>query len=578
MCPTSSIIRNLYYDRCHGITRLPRVVIGTPDSWDPTISFASKDGYKFCTWSPCGRFVAAQTKETVEIRNQLTFELLTILRSTRDNSLLTGPLSYSPDGRSIACGSSNTIVIWDILTGGITKEIEHTMGGASLAWSSDGETIAIICGSHPASSSVVTYDVVSGEPLTVQKPRHGGFRNLWSCEKSFRFVETSFFASDKRLNISISEIGPPFITTETLDVTMRNTQSFPVVAFSPSTHRVSILGFDTLRILDIRNSNCFLEEGGNFTSPQFSPDGDLFAASHWDCFRVWKFTSGGYLPWGKYQFQYPLFSPHDRPSLQFSPTSPSIMSQYRNVLQVRRLQGPIASPKTRGQHTAISPSGRLIATVHESKSTVMIIDTLSQTPSQFIDTDMEILELVITGNVLLVVSSREIVAWLLTEEGTVEGLFDNENAGRSHSIWTISPPPGSQASHWGFLVDGKVGIINTCSLFPFTYHVETGVPLDRYFEPKHLSRSCVTFYQLCDSREYYYLRYPDLPAHDTPTEDPGSKFLATMQETGWVIDPEGRHKFWIPVEWRKSWKRENWHHDITTLFNRIGDQPVVIKL
>src|ERR1700679_526177 len=104
LCPESSIVRDLYYHQTSRITHLPRVVIGTPYSWDPTISVSSKDDYEFCTWSPCGQFVAALTGNAVEIRNQLTFELLTTLRPTETTRRSTGPLTYSPDGRSLACG------------------------------------------------------------------------------------------------------------------------------------------------------------------------------------------------------------------------------------------------------------------------------------------------------------------------------------------------------------------------------------------------------------------------------------------------------------------------------------------
>ena len=123
LCPVSSIIRKLYYHQ--HITRSPKVVIGTPESWTQTIGVSGKDGYHgLCIWSPCGRFVAARTSKAVEIRNQLTMELITNLQTTEANPHLTGPLAYSPDGRSIACASTTAILIWDIQTGGVAKEIE----------------------------------------------------------------------------------------------------------------------------------------------------------------------------------------------------------------------------------------------------------------------------------------------------------------------------------------------------------------------------------------------------------------------------------------------------------------------
>jgi WD40 repeat protein len=107
---------------------MPRVLVGTPDLWDQTISISTAfPGYQDCAWSPCGRYIAAQTGNIVEIRNQLTLELLTTLHPTEGSIFLTGPLAYSPDGRSLACSSSRAIIIWDIQTGGVLKEDKHVV-------------------------------------------------------------------------------------------------------------------------------------------------------------------------------------------------------------------------------------------------------------------------------------------------------------------------------------------------------------------------------------------------------------------------------------------------------------------
>ena len=54
-------------------------------------------------------------------------------------------------------------------------------------------------------------------------------------------------------------------------------------------------------------------------------------------------------------------------------------------------------------------------------------------PSQFIDTGLEILAIVLTGNVLLVRDSNIVVAWLLTEEGVLGGTFGERRMDRSDS-------------------------------------------------------------------------------------------------------------------------------------------------
>ena len=91
------------------------------------------------------------------------------------------------------------------------------------------------------------------------------------------------------------------ITISEIQSTLIDIESFPVeffegstTAFSPSTYQISISTPRTLRILDIRNSDCLLKERGNFHHSQFSSDGSLFAASMGDRIRVWEYTAGSY--------------------------------------------------------------------------------------------------------------------------------------------------------------------------------------------------------------------------------------------------------------------------------------------
>ena len=570
LCPISSIVRTLYYDRCHGITRLPRVVIGTPNSWDSTISISGEGTYKFCAWSPCGRFVAAQTGTTVEIRNQLTFELLMVLKPTKNAPLPTGPLAYSPDGRSLASGFSNTIVIWDVQTGGVAKEIGCRRAIVSMAWSSDGRTIATTLRHKEKPARVETYEVASGAQLFTKKLESGiAFWHLWAHEKSFRLMTIPLHSiEDPTLEITISEIGPILIKIESFSVaTGMGTQSISNITFSPSTYRVSISGPGTLCVMDIRSSICLLKEGG-FTYPQFSSDGSFFAALGPHTATAWRYTSGCYTKWGGSLFQRDIHMPDYKITLHFSPTSSSILAQRRKFLQLRRLDNPPTTSRTDHLCAAISRSGGRIATAHRGERTVTIIDIHSRAPSKFIDAGIEIKGLVITGNVLMVASQETVVAWLLREEGTVEGVFDDKRADRSDSIWTTTPL--RQPYHLiSFNVEGQVGVIQ--GKIPFIYNIETGDILDRAHEPQRERRRWDTFYGQSDGLQYHRLSRLKAPPEDGwPT--PGTKM-----QVGWVTDPGGRHRFWLPVEWRKSLSPRNWHHDITTLFGRAESQLIIIK-
>ena len=112
------------------------------------------------------------------------------------------------------------------------------------------------------------------------------------------------------------------------------------------------------------------------------------------------------------------------------------------------------------QYAAISRCRSHIARAYNSESTITIIDLGSQGPSQFIDAGMKIEGLAFVGDVLLVVGSGQGAAWLLTEEGMVDGIFERKVAGCSDSIWTTSSP-SHNSWFWEFLVAGPVGVIIT---------------------------------------------------------------------------------------------------------------------
>ena len=518
LCPLSSIIRKLYYDRCHGVTRLPRVVTGTPDSWDTTISLSSKDGYGFCAWSPCGQFIAAQTGQTVEIRNHLTFELLTVLQSTKYTPLPRSPLVYSPDGRSLACCFSGGIAIWDIQTGGVANEIKSDKRIASLVWSLDGSMVATtwrfstgasggsrdrVATAWRFGTGVETYNIFSGAQLFTQQFGSRTYVYLWAHEKSFRLMEAVSQELDRKrqsLTYTISEIGPTLIEIESSSLTTGNPYSWTIseIAFSPSTHHIATFG-SSIFIYDIRTSHRLLQDPGHWcTFFQFSPDGSHFASSSKYSLRVFQRNSGSYTLLWESLFRHEndssrrITSPFSsNPSqhdgvFQFSPTSSSILSKHDGILQVRRLSNPPIAFNANLRSTAISPSGRYIATARNHGTTVSIIDLRSLAPSQFIDTGFDVWELDITGNVLVVMGDDGAAGWLLTEEGMVDDVFSDQRVSESDSKWTLPAPP-IQGGLWNLWADGGIGVITAkaCDEKPLYYSTNTGDVLMFGPSPRH---------------------------------------------------------------------------------------------
>jgi len=545
LSPVSSIVRQLYYHQ--RIVRSPEVVIGTPDSWDQTVAVSCRgDSHGLC-WSPCGWFVAAQMEDVVEIRNQLTLELITVLQSPGTIFHLRNPLAYSPDGRFITGISDTAIIIWDIQTGGVAEEIKCSAKSISLVWSSDGGTICTIGRSDYGTCRVHTYDICSGTTSSPGTLQSHGNPYLWVDDKSFWIMTMQ----DDESGIDIFKVGPTLTKIHSFDFSPSRYSM--IGSFSPTTHRVSIRGFDELRIFDIQNSNLLLDETGYRSSSNcFSSDGSLFAASQSGSVQIWKYASGCYTLCGKFETS-GYFD-----SLRFSPTPSSILGYSEAVIQVFRLHELSATPKTHHeQYAGLSRSGTRVATAHELGNTVTIIDLLAQSPPQFIDADVEIGWLKLTGNVLLVAGSRELVAWLLTEDGLVDGVIGDRRVGRWDSIWIISEP-GIPSEHW---FCGQVGVIQLRGNTRFVYHTETGKVLHPAQAP------------LTGTTNFYY---ENMLRRGTPPEYSWQTSWDELQE-GWVKDPEGKHRLWVPVKWRGDWHPADWHLGTAAQFNFFEDRPVIIK-
>ena len=409
-------------------------------------------------------------------------ELITILQPTETCHYLTGPLAYSPDGRSIACASNTAILIWDIQTGGVAKEIECSPNSTSLVWSLDGQTICTINPELDQAAFVVhTYNISSSIALSPGTLHPANNSHLWTYDKSFRIMTIVRDRGDDNA-INIFEVGSTL--TKIRSFTFTFSASAKIGSFSPTTHHISISDYNGLHIFDTRNSKRLLHEIGRFRSHCFSSDGGLFAASDesatsiWkfasdeSAIHIWKYTSGDYTLWSKFRCQ--RFS--DSPLL-FSPTPSSILGHPGNILQVWHLPGFSIAPETRQLYAGLSRSGTRIATAHKSENTVTIVDLLAQTPPQYINTGVEIDGLVITGNVLLVVGSQKLTAWLLTDEGLVDSVTGDRRVSRSDSIWTLSPS-GLGCESWMFRAEGQAGVIKFHKDAVHVYHTETGEVLD----------------------------------------------------------------------------------------------------
>jgi hypothetical protein len=576
LSPLSSNIRRLYYHQ--RLIPLPRVVVGTPDLWDQSLALPYvQTRYGSCTWSPSGQFVAVRTEKAVEIRDPLNFELLSTLQPSKPTSQLIGAPAYSPDGHSLASLSKTSLIIWDVQTGGVAKEIPRgKSSGGLVVWSLDGRAVGTMTPGQVVDRvwAIHTYDITSGTRLSPGQLRSEAAPQLWAYDTSFRAVTVQ--ESGQAHVISIFEVGSTLRRVELFHINLGTINTWvkffsgqrwaEIISFSPTTYRVSALfaaTTDWFLILDIRNSRCLLKQKRLFHYHSFSSDGSLFAASLFSL-HVWKYTSGRYTPWREFPS-----SVCNHPC--FSPTLSSILGLSQDAPRIWHLDGPliVAHPNHNRPLTIPSPCGTYVVAGHERDSTITITNLLSQTPN-FINTGMKINTFTLTGSILLVEDSKTITAWRLTGEGAVEGVLGNRRAGHRNRIWTIPRSPILE-----FVVEDQTVTIwdGTRDKCIHIYHTGTGEVLKPAQVPPYNPHHWDTYAMHLGQ---HYTHYHTLNEDDTCPEDNWPVSQTALQE-GWVKDPEGKHQLWIPAIWRQSQINGGWLYNIRTLWIKPNGGDIIIK-
>ena len=592
LSPLSSIVRKVYYTKrpCHS----PRVVTGVSDSWKPSTAVSTKHTrYLSSAWSPCAKFVAVVAETAVEIWDALTLKLLSTMQSPTVDTRFKGGIAYSQDGHSLAGCSGDAIIIWDTQTGGVAKEIKckGTHDGLEIVWSLDGNTIGAISQGGWKTMTMCTYNftsynAISGTTLSSEPLQSGGKPCLWAHGNCFQI--TTIAENDKGCTMDIFEVGIILVKIKSFHFQCSSTPG----PFSPSTYRLSIPDSKDqnhnpeLLVLDIHTSRVLLQAKGSYQNPCFSPDGELFTASTKNHLSVWRYTPDGYTQWKEIQ-QNPI-----KP--QFSPTLSSIFGYAGGLLCVLHLDYSLKVPvpitkSVTAAHgkplDAFSPHGTFIATAYHKQSTVTItkLNSPNPFPSQFIDTDLVISEIALTGNVLLVNSSDTIVGWLLTEDGEVDGILGNTRADQNDSLWTVSPQnmdpillerlKGQYGSEYlEFSVKDEIAAIRYIGFIIHAYHIRTG----EVIKPANISQyQGLAWYCFNNPLgrgdcNLYHHQYQKVPEHNWLVSE-------TALKDGWVKDPEGNHRLWLHPHWRPTANKVDWLDKVTTLRLRNPSELVVIK-
>jgi len=319
LTPQSSIVWKLYGQQTHSL--IARVVRGIPITWDSCTASAGVetepcDG----VWSPCGKFIAVNSKGGVEIQDSNTLEKLFFLR-LHDPMDDIRSLAFSPDGHLLACTLSafertlpsvfpssrytdsiprnrQNIVTWDIQTGIIIKEFEIWVP-SKITFCGNRRTITRVMGQY-----FCAHDVLNGTQSCEGKLLPSTSHQLgakWAYGESLQFAIT-----DGKFAIHIQELQP------TSDPSVTVVKSFPVpphkgeFSFSPVSFHASFVTKRSIVILNVQGPRMLFHTTSTqplYAPPgHFSPDGSFFACGTLENrIHLWKNIPPNYIPWCTHQ-------------------------------------------------------------------------------------------------------------------------------------------------------------------------------------------------------------------------------------------------------------------------------------
>ena len=507
--------------------------------------------------------------------------------------LVCGPILTSISKRSTQ--SKCTVVVWDTQTGVV-------IGGAStgiaekIVFHGDQRTITLVEFSQTLQLSV--YDILDGTQLC-----QGEIPHLCNPRLGAHWVYKDILY----LSIDPKTKGMPVINIYTFQPTstpqIHTISSFPVqpyggaFSFSPVSFHASYFTGTKITILNVQDSRLLLQAQVDqaplpLLAGQFSPDGNFFACrtSGWDL-GIWWNTPTGYISWGSLR---PRFCPRE---FSWSPTSTSVLCRCFLGIQLLCLEN-ITSPPSPNRNevdsqgefnlVAYSTDSAYIAMAREDGHAVTVLDLLSGSSQQFIDTDIAIHDIKIVHGTVFAVGMYKLVGWDLKAEkipyATHHARVDAELLigvfvgklilsydcsqiafvrGAEVFLYDISAQRVLKSIKWELGIDLRFSP-DMCQLMCVKRHHPSGYCLVRLEIEEDWGSVQTTSWglqggwswvNLFSSCEYYI-------GH-------GSQ---------WVVNSRGNKLLWLPPNWRALTIEEvRWEGNFLALLGGRGPMPVIIE-
>ena len=553
-------------------------------------------------WSPCSKFIAVGTKESIEVLDAATLNRLATFKCPR--LPLYSTLGFSPDSRSLTLlYPDGEVITWDLQTGGRLSEICRWFPTCrefvqSFTHSKDGKVVAAVY--QPFGHieyNIYTFDLPSRTrlgPLTVSDGKL--VTPIWTHNENLRFAI----------------IHPGSITIWEVEFTLKHpptqVESFPIpdevvggdeFLFLPALYRLAFTLRDAIQVWDVKASKLLFESEvekrfGFHLAYSFSSDGHFFAfttATH--KFHVLKESPVGYV---LHQQSPPLLD--NLESLHLSPSGGSIVFPRDGTINLWHARDQIPSPlpppteKRRGDFIlTFSLDQKSAAFAQPGGKVVTILDLKSGNSRLTIDTGMEVGCLGVAGDTVIVVDKEKIVTWNLPggdrafkagiNDSVRSVMLDRSQLSGGFRIRTLSP-------HLSFFA---VSRNSESGDFLKIYDVHTGTCL-----ASTTSRSCDLPSFTQDGREVWtFGRVGHKGWEIIKDDESGGMELKPLKKTprpsdlpweshhgyevtddGWVLSPTRKRLLWLPHRWRSDWKEcRLWSGRFLGLSHRLSEVVIL---
>ncbi len=242
-------------------------------------------GHAPFAYSPDGKTIASGSGNTIILWDAETGQQLQTLNGhvSRITSLL-----YSPDGKTLtSVGGHSMLNVWDVSTGKLKYTLEHTKGIQSLAYSPDGSTLAT--GGH--GNSIRLWDDVSTK--THKQPLSGLTSAVYSLAYSPEGNTVAYTGANGAVLLWNIQTGS---IKQASNINQRNFNVHSV-AFSTDGRTLAYSGQNNTIVLWDVSTNVYKQTISGHTktvwSLTYSPDGKTLASGSLDAdIRLWEATTG----------------------------------------------------------------------------------------------------------------------------------------------------------------------------------------------------------------------------------------------------------------------------------------------